>query len=74
MADSTQAAIVHLHENQDRLFVPEYREHLTTIADRSSDMKQTVDKFLNYEKAQRNYEEAQQKYLQLENELELAGY
>ncbi len=33
-----------------------------------------MDKFLNYEKAQRNYEEAQQKYLQLENELELAGY
>jgi len=53
VAASTQAAIVHLRESQ-------YREHLTTIADRSGDMKQTVDKFLNYEKAQQNYEEAQQ--------------
>ena len=74
VAASTQAAIMHLRENQNRLFVSEYREHLTTIADRSGDMKETVDKFLNYEKAQRNYEEAQQKYLQLENELELVGY
>ncbi len=74
VAASTQAAIMHLRENQNRLFVSGYREHLTTIADRSGDMKETVDKFLNYEKAQRNYEEAQQKYLRLENELELAGY
>ena len=51
VAASTQAAIVHLRESQNRL---------TTIADRSGDMKQTVDKFLNYEKAQQNYEEAQQ--------------
>ena len=45
-----QAAIVHLRENQDRLLVAEYRDHLTTIEDRSEDMKQTVDKFLNHEK------------------------
>jgi hypothetical protein len=66
VAASTQAAIMHLRENQNRLFVSEYREHLTTVADRADDMKQTVDKFLNYE-------EAQQKYLQLESELELTG-
>src|SRR4029077_19137108 len=45
-----QAAIVHLRENQNRLLVAEYRDHLTTIEDRSEDMKQTVDKFLNHEK------------------------
>jgi hypothetical protein len=73
VAASTQAAIAHLRENQNRLFVSEYRDHLTTVADRAGDMKQTVDKFLNYEKAQQDYEEARQKYLQLENELELAG-
>jgi hypothetical protein len=73
VAASTQAAIVHLRENQNRLFVSEYREHLTTVADRAGEMKQTVDKFLNYEKAKRNYEEAQQNYLQLESELELTG-
>ncbi len=50
VAASIQAAIVDLRENQNRLFVSEYREHLTTIEDRSGDMKYTVDKFLDYEK------------------------
>jgi signal transduction histidine kinase len=66
VATSTQAAIVHLRENQDRLFASEYRDHLTTIEGRSGDMKQTVDKFLDYEKAQQNFQ-------RLQNELELAG-
>jgi hypothetical protein len=47
---SIQAAIVHLRENQDRLLVGEYRDHLITIEDRSEGMKQTVDEFLDYEK------------------------
>jgi hypothetical protein len=66
VAASTQAAIVHLGENQNRLFVPEYRDHLTTIASSSGDMKETVDKFLDYERTQ-------QKFQRLQNELELAG-
>ena len=64
VAASTQAAIAHLRKNQDRLLVSEYRGHLTTITDRSGDMKQTVDKFLDYEKSE-------QKIQQLRNELEL---
>jgi hypothetical protein len=51
---SIQAAIVHLSENQNRLLVAEYRDHLTTIEDRSEDMKQTVDKFLDHEKVLSN--------------------
>jgi hypothetical protein len=66
VAASTQAAILYLNENQHWLFAAEYREHLTTIKDRSGDMKQTVDKFLDYEKAQ-------QKFQQLQNKLEFAG-
>jgi predicted RNA-binding Zn ribbon-like protein len=54
VAASTQAAIMHLRENQNRLFVSEYRGHLKTIVDRTDDMRQTVDKFLNYQKAQHN--------------------
>ena len=50
VAASIQAALVDLRENQNRLFVSEYRDHLTTIADRSGDMKHAVDKFLDYEK------------------------
>jgi hypothetical protein len=66
VAASTQAAILYLNENRRWLFAPEYRGHLTTIEGRSGEMKQTVDKFLDYEKAQ-------QKFQQLQNELELAG-
>ena len=53
LAASTEVAISHLRENRNRLFVPDYRAQLATIADHSEEMKQTVDKFLDYEKAQR---------------------
>src|SRR4029077_18856822 len=52
VAANTEAAILHLRENQNYLFAPEYIDHLTAIADRSEDMKQTVDKFLDYGKTQ----------------------
>ena len=64
VASGTQAAIVHLSANQNRLFVPEYRDQLTTVAERSEDMKQTVDKYLEYEKAQDMFQ-------RLQTELEL---
>lgn len=64
VASSTQAAIVYLRGNQGRLFVPEYRDHLTTVAARSDDMKQTLDKYLEYDKAQDTFQ-------RLQNELEL---
>jgi len=66
VAASTQAAILHLRENQNYLFAPEYTDHLTTIADRSEEMKETVDAFLEYEKTQL-------KLQRLQRELELAG-
>ena len=65
VAASTQAAIVYLNENQGRHFVPEYRDHLTTIANSSTDLRDTVGKFLEYE-------QTQQKLERLQNELELA--
>jgi hypothetical protein len=66
VAASTQAAIAHLRTNQNRLFVSDYRDHLTRIADRSGEMKETVDKFIDYEKTQQEYQE-------LKDELELSG-
>jgi hypothetical protein len=63
---STQAAIVYLRENQNRLFVSEYKNHLTTIANRSRDMKQALDKFHDFEKTQ-------EKFQQLQKELVLAS-
>jgi hypothetical protein len=64
VAASTQAAIVYLNENQGRLFLPEYRDHVRTIAGSSGNLKQTVGKFLDYERTQ-------QKLQRLQNELEL---
>jgi hypothetical protein len=66
VAASTQAALVYLNENKGRHFAPQYRDHLTAIADSSEAMKQTVDKFLDYEKTQ-------QKFQRLQSELELGG-
>lgn len=65
VAASTQAALVQLNENRNSVLISEYREHLKTIDDRSAEMKERVDKFLAYEKAE-------QTFLQLRNELELA--
>ena len=66
VAQSTQAAIVFGNGNQSSLFAPEYREHLSNIADSSENMRESVANFLDYEKTQ-------QKLLQLRHELELAG-
>jgi len=66
VAASTQAAIEHLNENQHRLFVAEYRDHLKTLTDSSAELKQTVDKY-------RDYEKTYQKFERLQNELELEG-
>jgi predicted nuclease with TOPRIM domain len=66
VAASTQAAIVQLNDNRNSPLLSEYRDHLRTIEDSSAAMKERVDKYLNYEKAQ-------QKFQQLSNELELEG-
>ena len=66
VAASTQAAILQLNESRSSVYLPEYRDHLTTIEDRSTNMKQAVDKFLAYQKTH-------QKMQQLEVELELSG-
>jgi hypothetical protein len=56
VASSTRSAIVYLRGNQGRLFVPEYRDHLTSLAARSDDMKETLDKYLEYGKAQDTFQ------------------
>jgi hypothetical protein len=57
LATTTEAAILHLRENRDRLFVEEYRDHLMTIADRSELLKETVDKYLDLEKTQQRLDQ-----------------
>ena len=65
-AAHTETAIKHLRDNQRRHFVPEYKDCLWMIQDRTAEMKQTVDNFLDYGETQR-------KLLQLQRTLEPAG-
>jgi hypothetical protein len=60
VAKSTEAAISHLRENRNLFLVSAYRDHLTTITGHSEDMKQTVDKFLDYEKARRKLQQREE--------------
>lgn len=66
VAGSVQAAEVHFRENQNRLLVSDYRDHLTTIANHSGALKQIVDKFLDNEKIPKDVH-------RLESTLEFAG-
>jgi len=66
VATSTQAAILHLNEIRSHTFTSPYRDHLSTIVDRSEEMKLTVDTFLQYHAAKL-------KLQSLESELEISG-
>ena len=66
LADHTEAALLHLNENQHLTFVPEYTERLTSIADHASDMKSTLDNLVEYG-------ETQQKLQDLKNQLEITS-
>jgi hypothetical protein len=66
LADHTEAAIEHLNEYQGSLWMPAYTERLTSIADHASDMKSTINDFVEYGKAQ-------DKLNGLEDKLELAS-
>jgi hypothetical protein len=72
LAASVRAAIVHLRENQNRLFVSEYRDHLKTIANHSGEMKQTVNKFLDYEKTPKEVQWLQDDLERLSRRLDAA--
>jgi hypothetical protein len=59
VAVSAQAAIDHLGKNQQQTFAPAYQDHLRIIMGSSEDLKHTVDKFLEYDKAQQKLADAQ---------------
>lgn len=66
LAAHAEAAIAYLTENQSRLFAAEYKDHLSAIADRTSEMRSTVSNFMDYG-------DAQQKMKTLGQTLEIAG-
>ncbi len=48
LAAHTEAAIQHLNENRNRLLAPEYTDHLSSIAERSAELKESADLFLEF--------------------------
>jgi hypothetical protein len=52
LASRTEAAIQYLNENQGRLFVPAYTEHLGAIAGHADQMKESVSAHLDLASAQ----------------------
>jgi hypothetical protein len=57
LAARTEAAIRHLKENLNLLWVPEYTDHLKMIADHAGQMKASVDLYLELSSTQEKLEE-----------------
>jgi hypothetical protein len=67
LAARTEAAIGHLNENRNHLFAPEYKDHLTTIADHSDQLKQSVNIFLELANTQEKLDSLREKAAALES-------
>jgi hypothetical protein len=52
LAARTEAAIKYLNENQGKLFVPDYTEHLSAIAGHAEQMRESVSAHLDMASAQ----------------------
>ena len=52
LAARTEAAIKYLNENQGRLFVPDYTEHLSAIAGHADQMQESINTHLDLASAQ----------------------
>jgi len=52
LAARTEAAIKYLNENQGRLFVPDYTEHLSAIAGHADQMQESISTHLDLASAQ----------------------
>lgn len=61
LASRTESAIEHLNAHAGRLFVPEYQEHVTAIADLASALNGQVGDFLSYADTQQKLDRIEQK-------------
>jgi hypothetical protein len=67
LAARTEDAISHLNENRNHLFAPEYTDHLSTIADHSDQLKQSVNIFLELANTQEKLDSLREKAAALES-------
>lgn len=66
LASRTEAAIVHLNDNRNWLFHPDYQDHLATITERAGEVKASVADFLELG-------ETQERLVQLQEKVESAA-
>ena len=57
LAGRTESAIRHFKENPQYLYAPAYTDHLTAIWERSDEMKETVDTFLEFAETQQKLQQ-----------------
>jgi hypothetical protein len=67
LAARTEAAINHLNENRGHLFAPEYTDHLSTIAEHSDQLKQSVNVFLEMANTQEKLDSLREEAAALES-------
>lgn len=67
LASRTEAAINHLNDNPQHLFVPEYTSHLTAIASNADQMKQSVDVFLDLASRQNKLDNLRERVADVES-------
>jgi hypothetical protein len=72
VATHTEAAIQHLNENRRYLFAPAYAEHLTSIADRSTELKESTDLFLEFGDTSNKLDRTQKKLDRLQERIGLS--
>jgi hypothetical protein len=67
LAARTEAAINHLNENRGHLFAPEYTDHLSTIAEHSDQLNQSVSDFLELASTQDKLDRLRERVAVLES-------
>lgn len=72
VAAHTESAIQHLNENRRYLYAPVYADHLTSISDRSTELKDSVDAFLEFGDTSDKLDRMQQKLNQLQERIGLS--
>lgn len=72
VAANTESAIQHLNENRGYLFAPVYVDHLTSIADSSSELKESADLFLEIGDTSDKLDRTQEKLDRLQERIGLS--
>ncbi|MDQ2776630.1 MAG: hypothetical protein M3Y57_17185 [Acidobacteriota bacterium] len=71
LAAHTESAIQHLNENRGYLYAPVYADHLTSISERSAELKTSVDAFLEFGDTSDKLDRMQQKFDRLQERIGL---